>query len=145
MEGTVQDIRAYDKHCIGCTRNSADIMISFRLKSNGEFHDIFLTTEQAESLILELNKKLDINNQEWKNSAIKNLLHQAAEDKRTPIYRGCGGGGGMCFCTGRCKEVIGYELNGEKEYLKCSHGHLLGSIVPCKECEKGKQDIFRIT
>lgn len=28
--------------------------------------------------------------------------------KRTPIYRGCNSIGG-CFCSGRCKEIIGYE------------------------------------
>lgn len=29
------------------------------------------------------------------------------EDKRIPIYRGCGNE--MCFCTGACKEIIGYQ------------------------------------
>jgi hypothetical protein len=28
--------------------------------------------------------------------------------KRIPIYRGCGANG-PCFCSGRCREVIGYR------------------------------------
>jgi hypothetical protein len=41
----------------------------------------------------------------------KSLLsqHQATEkDKRIPIYRGCSSGSSGCFCSGRCKEIIGY-------------------------------------
>ena len=29
------------------------------------------------------------------------------EDKRTPILRGCQNE--ICFCTGKCKEIIGYQ------------------------------------
>ena len=32
------------------------------------------------------------------------------EDKRVPIYRGCRAASqGGCFCTGDCKEIIGYR------------------------------------
>ena len=34
------------------------------------------------------------------------------KDKRIPILRGCPvleqGGGGQCFCTGRCNDIVGY-------------------------------------
>lgn len=28
--------------------------------------------------------------------------------KRIPIYRGCGANG-PCFCTGRCRDIVGYR------------------------------------
>ena len=41
--------------------------------------------------------------------AAKNKFDKPKETK-IPIYRGCGvGDGGQCFCTGRCKEIIGYH------------------------------------
>lgn len=38
----------------------------------------------------------------------RSFLHagKLEEDKRVPILRGCPNE--QCFCTGRCKEVIGY-------------------------------------
>lgn len=44
----------------------------------------------------------------------KNRLFQSAvkasqePPKRIPIYRGCQAQGG-CFCTGRCKDIVGYR------------------------------------
>lgn len=36
---------------------------------------------------------------------------------KIPIHRGCNATDG-CFCTGRCKEVIGYLVDGKIEYLQ---------------------------
>lgn len=42
---------------------------------------------------------------------VRNLFHKSAseskEDKRKPIYRGCQND--VCYCTGKCREIIGYE------------------------------------
>lgn len=39
------------------------------------------------------------------------------DDDRIPIYRGCQNQ--TCFCTGKCKEVIGYEkIKDEKVALR---------------------------
>lgn len=39
-----------------------------------------------------------------------NYLHQSKDEppKRIPILRGCGANG-PCFCTGRCRDIIGYR------------------------------------
>jgi hypothetical protein len=34
--------------------------------------------------------------------------------KKKPIYRGCKNQ--MCFCTGKCREIIGYEEIIEKKF-----------------------------
>lgn len=34
---------------------------------------------------------------------------------KSPIYKGCKVNAGLCFCTGECKEVIGYQ-NENKKY-----------------------------
>ncbi len=42
---------------------------------------------------------------------IMNSLRSSSFSKKddpTPIFRGCPNQGMNCFCTGRCKEVIGY-------------------------------------
>lgn len=36
-------------------------------------------------------------------------LKEIEKDKRIPILRGCSVGvGGQCYCTGKCKDIIGY-------------------------------------
>jgi len=39
-------------------------------------------------------------------SIIYNAVKEQEKDKRIPIYRGCSNG--TCFCTGRCRDIIGY-------------------------------------
>ncbi len=47
---------------------------------------------------------------ETEKEGFKNLLHNYSKaqekDKRIPIYRGCSNS--TCFCTGKCKEIVGY-------------------------------------
>lgn len=35
------------------------------------------------------------------------IISDAAKDTRTPIYRGCQNK--VCYCSGKCREIIGYE------------------------------------
>lgn len=47
-----------------------------------------------------------------RTNAIADFIKEAKEDKRIPIYRGCKAAlpeFGGCMCTGRCKEIIGYQ------------------------------------
>lgn len=44
---------------------------------------------------------------DYNSESIRDLLGK--QDQRKPIYRGCPNGPGSCFCTGVCREVIGYE------------------------------------
>lgn len=40
----------------------------------------------------------------------KGIARTIQEDKRIPILRGCSAAeSGGCYCTGKCKEVIGYH------------------------------------
>ncbi len=62
-----------NKKCMGCKRHARDIMITFSEEhKEGEssdglrtktLHDVFLTAEQAEQLIVDLEKSLDINSE----------------------------------------------------------------------------------
>lgn len=51
------------------------------------------------------------NDKNEKLSIINDLMEDHKKDKRVPILRGCSAAeyGGGCFCTGRCKEIIGYR------------------------------------
>ena len=40
------------------------------------------------------------------------LLKQIMSGDKIPVERGCNNKDG-CFCTGKCKEVIGYYINGK--------------------------------
>lgn len=41
---------------------------------------------------------------------IYDALKTIEEDKRIPIYRGCSAAEqGGCFCTGACREIVGYQ------------------------------------
>lgn len=46
--------------------------------------------------------------QEGAKGLVYEAIEKQKEDKRIPIYRGCQAQGG-CFCSGKCKEIIGYE------------------------------------
>lgn len=41
-------------------------------------------------------------------STLRQHITNPEPPKRIPIYRGCNANGG-CFCTGRCREIIGYR------------------------------------
>lgn len=61
----VQDIKAHGKGCNGCRAVKMDIMLSMNLKSDPtDIMDVFLTTKQAEDLILNLQKQLEFNKTE---------------------------------------------------------------------------------
>lgn len=61
MEGIINHVSVGDKECNGSKRHDRDIMVTLRVDGDEEFHDFFLTTEQAEKLIGELQKKLEFN------------------------------------------------------------------------------------
>ena len=67
MQAKIKNVRALGKKCIGCREFNSDIMISMVAK-NGEhtdFHDFFLTNEQAEQLVKELQLRLQRNEEQW--------------------------------------------------------------------------------
>jgi hypothetical protein len=39
---------------------------------------------------------------------VLNAVRQVELNPRVPIYRGCNSNG-ACFCSGRCREIIGYR------------------------------------
>ena len=69
MQGTefkADDVRVSDKHCMGCERFDSDIMLTIINKREDKEHsykftDIFLSTEQAEKLLSQLEEKLQYN------------------------------------------------------------------------------------
>lgn len=52
--------------------------------------------------------RLGCNKCEQEKANIYNFIssNKKEQDKKTPIFRGCKNQ--TCFCTGKCKEVIGY-------------------------------------
>lgn len=64
MEGIATEINVCDKNCNGCVRHSSDIMITLRVKDSPEFNDFFLSNEQAEKLVADLQKRIAINKQD---------------------------------------------------------------------------------
>lgn len=63
LNTAVKGISAYDKTCIGCKSNKADIMVSAMVQGEHsvEFHDLFLTNEQAEKLAQDLLSRVSGN------------------------------------------------------------------------------------
>jgi hypothetical protein len=63
MEATVSNISVHNKDCYGCKRTGKDVMVT--MAEPGEtvtnFHDFFLTTEQAIKLRDDLDKTLKTN------------------------------------------------------------------------------------
>ena len=62
METIIDSIRAYDKQVFGCKNNERDVMISF--SGGGEkilVNDLFLTQEQAETLLEDLQRVVESN------------------------------------------------------------------------------------
>jgi len=64
MEALVKNIRAYDRIVSGCQRHGADVMLSFRRTDEKRVvHDLFISNEQAEALIKELQEAVAENQQ----------------------------------------------------------------------------------
>jgi len=52
----ISTIRAYGDKSVGCISNSASIMISYQTVGSGNITDMFLSQEQAESLLSDLSR-----------------------------------------------------------------------------------------
>lgn len=59
----LKTIRVYGNRCMGCLSKQKDIMISIQSNDSEDITDLFLTTTQAENLIINLEKILKDNNQ----------------------------------------------------------------------------------
>ena len=47
--------------------------------------------------------------QEYNNSNYSKIDKFNIENNKVPIYKGCPNKNNQCFCTGVCKEIIGYR------------------------------------
>ena len=63
MEAIVANINAHDKNCYGCRRFDKPIMLTLSSDINDktELYDFFMTTEQAERVISQLQKVISRN------------------------------------------------------------------------------------
>lgn len=62
MENVIKNCDAQDKNCIGSQKFNKDIMVTMVIEgSPADFHDYFLTTEQAEHLVKRLTSALESN------------------------------------------------------------------------------------
>lgn len=61
MDDNITSIAVYGKGVVGCKRHHRDIMVAFQIENDKEFHDIFLTQDQAQGLYVELGEKLKAN------------------------------------------------------------------------------------
>lgn len=59
----LRTIRVYGKHCIGCSSRNKSVMISVQTNESEDITDLFLSTEQAEILIKDLEKILKLNDE----------------------------------------------------------------------------------
>ena len=70
MEAIVKEVAVYYKGVSGCQRFNRDIMVTMTIpteepnKEGVEFVDMFLTTEQAESLVAQLMRRIADNTNE---------------------------------------------------------------------------------
>lgn len=60
----VKDLSVHSKNCIGCKRHKKAVLISFSTSKDLRIHDIFLTSAQAQQLIIQLRKILRNNEQD---------------------------------------------------------------------------------
>ncbi len=67
MEIIVKDSSVHGKNCFGCKRHNKAVLISFSTSKDLRIHDIFLTSAQAQQLIIQLRKTLR-NNEQDENS-----------------------------------------------------------------------------
>jgi len=66
MELIVKHLQVYDRSVIGCKKHNSDVMISFsqekiEKESHDPIHDIFLSKDQAYTLIEKLKSVCDYN------------------------------------------------------------------------------------
>ena len=63
MEIIVKNIQVYPRTCVGCVTQNRDIMVAVLDKQSDrdDIHDVFLTTEQAEQLVRDLQDRLKTN------------------------------------------------------------------------------------
>lgn len=63
MEAIVSNVRAHDKGCVGCKKFGLPVLLTISTGESGatQFHDFFMTTEQAEKAISQLQKVLVYN------------------------------------------------------------------------------------
>mgnify|MGYP001000005304 CR=1 FL=1 len=64
MEIIVKDSSVHGKNCFGCKRHKKAVLISFSTSKDLRIHDIFLTSAQAQQLIIQLRKTLRNNEQD---------------------------------------------------------------------------------
>lgn len=64
MEATAATVRAYNRKCIGCIRQGADVMISFQTLPEAMVNDLFLRQSQAKALLAELRLAIEDNDKE---------------------------------------------------------------------------------
>jgi len=63
MEALVEAVNVFHKECHGPKRFKRDIMVIFseKIQDGIDFHDFFLTTDQANDLIRDLQSKINLN------------------------------------------------------------------------------------
>lgn len=62
LNSTIHVLQVYPKTCIGCRDHNRAIMLSFTTDDNPNLiHDIYLTTEQANRLMVNLKIRLQQN------------------------------------------------------------------------------------
>ena len=67
METIVKNVLVHNKGCNGCKRFNRDVMVTMFTTSEEsvtEFNDFFLSTEQAENLVKDLQIVLKINKED---------------------------------------------------------------------------------
>ena len=57
-EKEITSITVHGNECIGCKKHNKDIMIAYTDNNSDEIIDLFLSTEQAESLLKRLSEGL---------------------------------------------------------------------------------------
>lgn len=61
VDDVVQSIKVYGKKISGCVYHKKDIMLVLTREGEDDWHDWFLTTDQAQDLINQLQEKLKQN------------------------------------------------------------------------------------
>lgn len=61
MEGKVYTQSVHDKDCYSCKKYGSDVMITFMTNKGREFYDFFLSDQQAEILVKDLQAVISRN------------------------------------------------------------------------------------
>jgi len=64
MQTIAKTIASYNRKCIGCQNAKRDIMVSVQGEDASHIDDIFLTQEQAKSLLSDLQSSIEQNEPE---------------------------------------------------------------------------------